>query len=187
MHPDLVRAYVDECVTEVRSRVEGRPELGVIRVDYERDRPELFVHFDHQQHETETVTAVSAVILPNGQQLAQPRQIPILGGTTTTRRLILHMELDAFDLQPPTANLLGDIDQPLPPSEWPTSFEGRGIVANHPIYHRPFFCRRGLREYHSHQEHEDDPWDLWRDGLALHQIVTALLEGLRTRWHSAAA
>lgn len=56
---------------------------------------------------------------------------------------------------------------------------------DHPMYHRPFFCRRGLREYHSHEQHEEDPWAAWRDALSLRTIVLELLGDLRVRWHGA--
>jgi hypothetical protein len=117
--------------------------------------------------------------------LTRAQRIPILG-RSRTRRLILRLGLDSFDLLAPTATLLAEAGDPLPAAQWPTSFAGGGIVTDHPVYHRPFFCRRGLREYHTHPQHEDDPWAAWRDALPLHAIALELLGDLRVRWHGAA-
>lgn len=92
------------------------------------------------------------------------------------------MELNGYDSLPPTAELLLPDRSPLPPSDWPKSIGGQGIVHDSKDYGRPFFCRRGLREYHSHSQHEDDPWDAYREHLALHQIVMELLRDMRDTW-----
>lgn len=185
MHPALVHAYVGDAVAELRARLNEHDVLDVVDLVLDLDALILDIGFDHEEHETELVTARSPLLLPGGRALTRPQRVPILG-RSRTRRLVLRVGLDAFDLLPPTAELLDESRVPLPADEWPTSFSGGGIVNDHPIYNRPFFCRRGLREYHSHEQHEDDPWAIWRDALPLHAIVTELLADLRTRWHSAA-
>lgn len=186
MHPGVVRSFVDASVVEMRDRLEGRLDLGVVDVVLDIDAPEVFVAFDHHEHETEVVATASPLLLPGGKQLTRNHRVPILGRPSRQRRLTLHMGLEGFDLVPPTANLRGDTGEPLPADQWPTSFSGAGIVNDHPTFHRPFFCRRGLREYHSHPQHEDDPWARWRDVLPLYAIVIELLGDLRVRWHGAA-
>ena len=185
MHPTLVRAHVEDSVAELRARLDGHDVHRVTDLDLDADALVLTVGFEHDEHETELVIAQSPILLPGGRPVTRQQRIPILG-RSTIRRLVLQVGLDDFDLLPPTATLLNASRSPLPADEWPTSFSGGGIVNDHPIYHRPFFCRRGLREYHSHEQHEDDPWARWRDALPLHAIVLELLTDLRTRWHSAA-
>lgn len=185
MHPGLVRAHVADSVAELRARLDEHDVLGVVDLGLDLDALVLDIEFDHDEHETELVAARSPLLLPGGGALTRQQRIPILG-RSRTRRLVLRMGLDDFDLLPPTAALLDESRHPLPADQWPTSFSGGGIVNDHSIYHRPFFCRRGLREYHSHEQHEDDPWARWRDALPLHAIVIELLADLRTRWHSAA-
>lgn len=185
MHPSTIRGFVEDSVAELRDRVAGRPELQVADLRLDVERVELDVVFDHDEHETTLVPVASPLLLPGGQQLTRQQHIPILG-RSRTRRLDLRFGLDGFDLQPPTAELLDEHGSPLPEAEWPTSVAGGGIVNDHPIYKRPFFCRRGLREFHTHEQHEDTPWAEWRDALPLHAIVIELLDDLRVRWHGAA-
>lgn len=95
---------------------------------------------------------------------------------------VLALNLTQYDAQPPTAELLDAARRPLPPEAWPREFGPQGIVPEHPLFRRPFFCRRGLREYHTHFQHEDDPWDRHREGLPLHAVVVELLHDLGVRW-----
>lgn len=185
MHPHLVRVHVEASVADLRARLHDQAEVDVAEVALDRDALILDVGIDRHEHETELVTAQSPLLLPDGKALTRQQRIPILG-RSRTRHLILRVGLDDFDLLPPTATLLDESGASLPVEEWPTSFSGGGIVNDHPIYHRPFFCRRGLREYHSHEQHEDDPWARWRDALPLDAILIELLADLRVRWHSAA-
>lgn len=185
MHPSLVRAFVEANVEDLRTRLGGRPDLKTGELTLDLDSLTLNVPFDHTEHDTEVVDATSPFVLPGGRRIARQQRVPILG-RSRVRHLTLHMALDGFDLVPPTADLLGEDGEPLAAGEWPTSFAGGGIVQDHPIYGRPFFCRRGLREFHEHEQHEDDPWVRWRDALPLHAIVVELLGDLRVRWHGAA-
>lgn len=185
MHPTLVRAHVEDSVADLRDRLDSCAGIGVVELHLDLEALVLDIVVDREEHETELVAAQSPLLLPDGRALTRQQRIPILG-RTRTRRLVVQVGLDDFDLLPPTASLLDESGGPLPAEQWPTSFSGGGIVNDHPIYRRPFFCRRGLREYHSHEQHEDNPWARWRDALPLHAIVIELLADLRTRWHSAA-
>lgn len=185
MHPSEVRLHVIEAVDELRARIVN-VDLGITGITLDKEQLVLSIRFDH--HELETTTAVerSPLHLAGGQQRARTVRVPLIGGSHTTRPLVLRMGLDAFDLKPPTAELLDVDGNRLPRGEWPGSFDQRGIVDDHPRYGRPFFCRRGLREYHEHPQHEEDPWTKYRNGLPLHAIVIELLTELRVRWHGAA-
>lgn len=181
MHPDHVARHVAASVADMRMQIEARPELAVIRIDL-AEPVDLFVHFDkkvwrtapHRERHVDPYTKQVAIRESRFLDLTPP---------TTVERVLL-FNLDGYDAQPPTAELLDENREPLPAHAWPREFGPQGIVRDHPDYHRPFFCRRGLREYHSHFQHEDDPWDCHREGLALSTVVIELLHDLRSRWVS---
>jgi hypothetical protein len=185
MHPTLVRSHVLDAVGELRERLDVRDDLGVVDVEVDLERLVLDVTCDHAEHETELVNATSPILSPAGVPIVRAMRIPMLG-RARRRRLILRFGLDDYDFLAPTAELLDADANPIPFAQWPTSIGGGGIVDNHPTYKRPFFCRRGLREFHELDQHEDVPWAAWRDGLPLHATVTELLEDLAKRWHAAA-
>jgi len=125
----------------------------------------------------------SQLLGPGGGGVQFDVSVPDLGARPVTREVILKMGCDDFDGQPPTAELLRDDASPLPPDEWPRDLADQGIVRGHQIYgDRPFFCRPGLREFHTHPQHEDEPWDRYREALPLSQIALGLLVDLRKRW-----
>lgn len=186
MHPTLVRSYVTEQVDELRARLDQRPDLAVRSIDLDGDAMQLFVEFDHVAAATEMVNVASPLQHASGQMIAARWRVPILGRSATTRTLVLLLTLDGYDLDPPTAQLLASDRTLLPPEQWPTSFSDGGIVGRHPLYERPFFCRAGLREYHSHPQHEDEPWHRYRDAIPLADLVIELLADLSTRWRAAA-
>lgn len=186
MHPVETRAYVHGVVRDLRQRLSDRPDLRVVDIDLDIGGPGVYVAFDHEDYITAGVVERSPLLLSGGQRIRRNVRVPLLGEGHRVRRLVLHLGLDGYDLLAPTANLLTDQREPLHSGEWPKSFDGRGIVQDHPRYGRPFFCRRGIREYHEHPQHEDDPWVRYRNGLPLHAIVVELLSDLRTRWHGAA-
>lgn len=187
MHPTETRPYVVKVVEDLRQRLVDRADLRVVDVDLDLGAaPGAYIAFDHESYTTTEVVERSRLLLSGGQEIRRHVRVPLLGRGHRVRRLVLHLGLDSYDLLPPTANLLTDQREPLRPEEWPKSFDGRGIVNDHPQYGRPFFCRRGVREYHEHPQHEDDPWVRYRNGLPLHAIVIELLRDLRARWHGAA-
>lgn len=179
MHPRDVAEHVQASVAAVSDRLARRKELGVSAVDLEGDT-DLFVHF------TSTVWSLG---------VAQARHVNAEGRVTISNSIgvdlsarqrverVLHFGLEDYDSQPPTANLLDTHRHLLPLASWPKDDRGvAGVVAEHPEFRRPFFCRPGLREYHTHFQHEDDPWDRHREGLALHETVIGLLDDFRLRW-----
>lgn len=181
MHPADVAEHVAESVDVLRDRLRVRPELAngdpVLEADIR-----LYVGFDKIDRELVAHAVDTGLLTPGGQRAALVHQVPLLGAPPTVRPLVLHMDLTDFDGQPPTAELLLPDRTPLPPEQWPKAIGGQGIVRDHKDYGRPFFCRRGLREYHSHPQHEDDPWDRHREHLALDALVIELLDGLRNKW-----
>jgi hypothetical protein len=180
VHPDDVADHVASSVEELVRQVARRPDLNVTRIDLEG--PDLRVHFDKKVWATfvqarRNVDAYTGEVTVHGQPYVDLRP-------PGTVQQVLLCRLDGYDAQPPTAELLDADGRPLPSDRWPREIGQQGIVRDHPDFGRPFFCRRGLREYHSHFQHEDDPWDRHREGLALHTIVIELLDDLRLRWTS---
>jgi hypothetical protein len=180
VHPGDVAAYVAESVAELRSRLARYLELGVAGVLLSEDTS-LDVTFTKRERALVQTTLPSTLLDSAGGNVGVVYVVPDLGSPGVSRTLILHMDLSNYDGDPPTAELWLPERVPLPPDEWPVLGNG-GIVREHPEFHRPFFCRRGLREYHSHPQHEDDPWDLYREALPLHALVVELLDDLQHRW-----
>ena len=48
---------------------------------------------------------------------------------------------------------------------------------------RKFFCRYGTREFHTHPQHADQPWDAFRPLHRLEQIVIELMRDMRGRFY----
>lgn len=184
MHPDDVAEHVAGEVADLRVRLAAAPELRAGDVEL-RNQLELMVPFT--KHERPRLAAQipglsgGQLLAPGGGAIAFNYEVPDLS-VRTDRQLILRCDCTDFDGQPPTAELLLADESPLPAAQWPSEMGRQAIVHNHPDYGRPFFCRRGLREYHSHPQHEDDPWDRYREAARLGDIVVELLHELQTRW-----
>jgi hypothetical protein len=180
MHPGDVAAHVAAEVAELELRLQAEPELGVTDVELE-DETNLFVHFRKRERPRIAAIAPGSTIGPAGESISV-RFEGIDLTRVSERELILFLECDGLDGRPATAQLLTADRSPLPPAEWPTDLSRQGVVHGHRDYDRPFFCRRGLREFHTHPQHADQPWDRYREELPLHSIVLELLRDLRTRW-----
>ncbi len=132
--------------------------------------------------QTHAVPRGVAVAVAPGMLQQATMNIPILG-TRQRETRVLMMDCEDWDSQPPTATLELADGSALPRERWPRDPDGQGIVADHPLFgDRPFFCRPGTREFHSHPQHEDHPWDLYREGTTLSAIVLGLIVDLTTRW-----
>lgn len=109
--------------------------------------------------------------------------VPDLAHRPESIRRVLYCQLDDFDSQAPTAELLDENRMPLAAEEWPADPKGAGLVLGHPQWNRWWFCRKGFREFHSHPEHEDEPWDELRGaGVTLHGLVLGLVSDLTDRF-----
>lgn len=181
MHPADVADHVADSVAVLRDRLAERPELraGSPLVDGD---VHLFIPFTLLVRQVVDAALPSGLVAPGGENIAVASRVVLLGAPPEERPLLLAFELDDYDAQPPTAELLLPDRSPLPPEQWPKSLNWQGVIQGHPNYDRPWFCRRGLREYHSHPQHEDDPWDLHREALPLHSVVEELLGDLSRRF-----
>jgi hypothetical protein len=181
VHPDDVAAYVAGQVELLKEHTAAREDLRISDISLE-DRVQLFVAFSKLERASVTELTPASVLAPGNV----PVNIRFTGidlrRPPTTRDLVAHFDCTDYDGQPPTLELRTAAREPLPFSQWPKELAGGGIVANHPKYKRPFICRRGLREFHTHPEHEDQPWDRFRESLTLPQLVIEILEDLQRKW-----
>lgn len=83
----------------------------------------------------------------------------------------VEINMTDYNLYPPSARFFEPTSrrslkrEELPPAQ--RVLDGRAydiLIAMHPDTKLPFFCMRGFREYHSHPQHTDDPWDRYRYG-----------------------
>ena len=179
MHPQDVAEHVEQSVDVLRRRLEDHPDLGVSAVDL--DGSTLNLSFSVTQRRLVEGVVSSGLVGANNQVFGQAVRVIDLGARPERRDLVLSLDLTDYDGQPPTAELLHPDLTSLAEAEWPKSSDFQGIIIGHIDYNRPWFCRRGLREYHSHPQHEDDPWDRYREKLALHAVVEELLWDLQNR------
>lgn len=180
MHPDDVAECVGDEVERLRVEVAQAPQLNVSAVLLEDDL-ELYVTFAKTERPRARVEVPAKVLGPGGQQVTSLVEGLDLS-RTTRRELVLHSNCARYDFDPPTAELLLPDRTPLPREQWPHDLARAGLVHGHRDYDRPFFCREGLREYHTHPEHDDNPWDVHRESLRLHRVVLGLLDDLQHRW-----
>jgi hypothetical protein len=183
MHPADVAAFVAAGVDELRAQVADQPRLGIKSIHL-HDDVELLVRFESSTSESDRQQiSVSAPALPNDvAMLAGGMAVPIIG-TRRAEKFILKLDFTDWNSQPPTALLLDASGNELPNERWPRDSNERGIVEGHPDFgQRKFFCREGTREFHTHPQHEDSPWDAIREGMTLHGIVIGLLRDLTERW-----
>jgi hypothetical protein len=145
------------------------------------DRFQIYVSLNvARRPSTPAVDAQGAPLFIGGGQWIM--SVPILGAAKEEQAMVAHFDCTDFDSQAPTAELMDSARNVLPGGQWPRDLKDGGIVFGHPDFNRPFFCRPLLREYHSHPQHADDPWDSHREGTTLAGIVLSLLGSLNERW-----
>lgn len=180
MHPADVADHVAGAVAELAMRLAADVQLRAGEPLLERD-VHCYIPVTLTERAMIQAPVATSLLHPSGAGIQFVYQVPDLGAPRVDRDVLLYLDLTDFDADPPTAELLAPDRRPLPGEQWPKSLDGQGIVRDHAVYGRPFFCRRGVREYHEHPQHEDDPWDAHREGLPLHAIVTEILADLQTR------
>lgn len=180
MHPQDVAQHLSASVQALRDAVAAQRDSPI--EDIRLDGVSLRTRFAVETLQSQPVPRGLAVPVAPGMVQQATMNVPILG-TRQRETRVLMMDCEDWDSQPPTATLELADGSPLPRERWPRDPDGQGIVADHPLFgDRPFFCRPGLREFHSHPQHEDHPWDLYREGTTLSAIVLGLIVDLTTRW-----
>jgi hypothetical protein len=75
------------------------------------------------------------------------------------------MDFTNYDVVPPSVKLLHPVTlQPMRAFGYQLTERGvmNIVVGGHPETGLPFVCLPGVREYHTHPEHDGDSWDLYR-------------------------
>lgn len=181
MHPDDAADLVALEVDDLRARATLLPaEDAIAQVDF-IDRFQVYLTLRVRRWSSAPAPTSSPIHLPNGARPTALANIPIVG-SSAIRALVLHADCTDFDGQPPLVEVVDEQRVPLSAAAWPRDPAGRGIVTNHRVYGRPFFCRPGTREYHAHPQHEDDPWDRHREGMTLGSILLPIVHDLHHRW-----
>jgi hypothetical protein len=182
MHPLDVAELLQEEVERLREQIAEQPALRAEQPALTLDpSPVLTIAFMKVERARLQEVVPTGMFGPGGGQLAVPMHGIDLS-SKSERRLILALGCENYDGEPPTAELLDADGVPLPAGQWPKDLIRQGIIDGHRDFDRPFFCRPGLREFHTHPQHEDDPWDAHREALRLHAIVLGLLHDLQARW-----
>lgn len=96
------------------------------------------------------------------------------------KSFIVVLELNEWNLQPPRLRLRNARSKQLLPllQDWPRQSDFT-FIEPHPETARPWCCMPGLREYHDHEQHKNDPWDLKRPHCRLVDIVLDITERLQ--------
>ena len=77
------------------------------------------------------------------------------------REIEFRFNCEGWDEEPPSLTLHNpESGQELCWENWPK--EAWSVLARHPITGKPFLCLRGIREYHTHNRHLNDPWEAYR-------------------------
>jgi hypothetical protein len=180
MHPADVAQFVAESVGRLRDVLAANPEIVVRDVEL-RDASDLFIPYTAEIRDSAPTERLRIAQAP-GLETALLRNVPIIGSARPVNR-ILYLSCSNFDGDPPFVDLLDEDEQKLRPDHWPKDPDGQGIVHGHPLFGPgPFFCRPGTRQFHTHPQHEDEPWDRFREVTPLDQIVVELLRDLTSRW-----
>jgi hypothetical protein len=166
MHPDHVAELVAVQVGALEEAV-AQLDLRVCRLEL-RDRTNIYIRFISTTKRALDVPGLGAVRL---------------GDTEVDEEFVLYLDCADFDSQPPLVDLLDAEEEPLPSERWPRDERRHGIVRGHHIYgDRKFFCRPGTRQFHTHRQHEDQPWDAVREQMTVDGIAVGILRDFRERW-----
>jgi Predicted metal binding domain len=122
--------------------------------------------------------ASGPIVLPPGAVAMTVAELPSLAAKAFRARF----DLTDYDLRAPSLMFLDHwTGRPL---EYNTMFRALEfekyrqahlvLLDDHPTFHRPFLCLRGIREYHEHPQHSGDEWLLYRTEMSLFSAVMSL-------------
>lgn len=106
------------------------------------------------------------------EEVAFPSVYALFSVAFPVGRLVIfgvRVGFEDFNVLPPSAHFYEPVTRrPLLRPEIPLPLQPLGdqvpnvIVGAHPATGLPFVCLRGFKEYHTHPQHTDDPWDQYR-------------------------
>lgn len=105
--------------------------------------------------------------------------VPLLGQRRSSS-IVGALRCDNYDTDPPSFAFVTDwtATEELPFGAWP---KGLGIVERHHATGKPFLCRPGVREFHTHFQHGDEPWDRYRGKVRPRDLLVTLARDLNTK------
>ena len=138
-------------------------------------------------HEAASRALFEEEVAKLGQELLESRgwtlfakEFPVLDVGFSAQdgaRLRLRLLCDDWNERPPSVQFIDSEGRPLAVIER----DPAGVFNNspHPSTGRPFVCMKGIREYHIHPSHTNDPWETIKGGdkFKLGGILTQL-------WHA---
>ncbi len=94
--------------------------------------------------------------------------------------IVLALGCDNYDTDPPSLAYMANWEatQELPFEAWP---KGGGVVQQHPVTGKPFLCRPGMREFHTHYQHGDEPWDKYRGHIRPRDLLLSIAKDLHSK------
>ena len=105
--------------------------------------------------------------------------VPLLGQRREST-VVATLACDHYDTDPPSVAFVADwqATAELPFAAWP---KGPAVVERHHDTGKPFLCWPGVREFHTHVQHSDEPWDRFRGRVRPRDLVLRLADELRSR------
>lgn len=105
--------------------------------------------------------------------------VPLLGQRREAT-IIAALDCTQYDTDPPSLAFFADWEatMELAFEQWP---KGIGMVQRHPKTGKPFLCRPGIREFHTHVQHGDEPWDKYRGRVRPRDLFLNLARDLRQK------
>jgi hypothetical protein len=123
-----------------------------------------------------SATQAGKILLPPGAMMAL--DVPNVAGRAFKTRF----DLSDYDLRAPSLQFWDPWrDEPLLFKDMFRALEYEKerkahvvLLDDHPVFHRPFLCIRGIREYHEHPQHTGDEWLLYRKHMSLFSIIMSV-------------
>jgi hypothetical protein len=140
-------------------------DATVSRKKYERDA----ARFDPAAADAEHIDGWKV------QEITWPTFKVVFTHPKSRRAVGFRFLFDNWDQEPPSLSLYDpETGEELPWSKWPQGVWSAGNA--HPVTGKPFLCLAGIREYHIHSSHLNDPWsnyrtrDSYKFGHLIHRV-----------------
>lgn len=132
-----------------------------------------------ERRDTLLVAEVPWTIYPSGRLNTWGPTVPLLGQRREAT-IIAALDCTQYDTDPPSLAFFADWEatMELAFEQWP---KGIGMVQRHPKTGKPFLCRPGIREFHTHVQHGDEPWDKYRGRVRPRDLFLNLARDLRQK------
>ena len=125
------------------------------------------------------VAEVPRTVYPGDHRNPWGLVVPLLGQRREST-IVAALDCVQYNTDPPSLAFFANCEAivELPYEQWP---KGIGIVQRHPKTGKPFLCRPGIREFHTHVQHGDEPWDKYRGRVRPRDLLLQLARDLRLK------